>query len=175
MSDDVQMQEVADFLNGMARQARLFAKAEAVVTALQIAEGRIREADSQVEKARKEAGRITGAAQKEVDSANAKLQAVLLEVAAAEAKLPQAEKAAADAIANARVQAEAIVAAAKADAANLSQRGASQAAKYREEEAQAKARAEIALAEAAEAEAKRAAALSALDAVRKQARTLAGV
>lgn len=174
MSDDIPMQEVIDFFNTQARHAKIMAKAESVATALQIADGRLREAEAQVEKSRKEAARIIGAAQKEADSANAKLEALLLEVSAAECRLPIAEKAAADVLTKAKAQAEAIVAAANADAANITQRGASLAAKHREEEAQAKARAELALAQAAEAEAKREKALAALDAVRKQARQLAG-
>lgn len=175
MSDDINMQEVADFLNTQARQGRILAKAEEVAKAVMQADARIKEADNAVVAAKKEAARVMGEAETKVDSAKARLEALGKQIAEAEAKIPQAGEQAARIVAKANEEAAKVTASAEAQAASVMAGAQSQRTAHEQAESQFRARALTAQNECLALEKQRDDIAATIAALKKQAKALAGV
>lgn len=173
MSGD-SLQEAIDFFNVKAKEARILAKAEAVVAALQTAEGRIKEADAIRDRARKDAAKIEASAKSAAEQAQAAVAAAEKEIEVAQAKIAQAGDQAARIVATANQEAASLKAAAETQAASVLASATGKRADYERHEQEAKARMMLAQAACAEAEGKLRDLESKIAKVKSEAKALLG-
>lgn len=173
MSDDINMQEVADFLNTQARHGKILAKAEEVAKAVMQADQRIKEADNFVSSARSAAAKVTNEAESKVALAKAEMDRVRGQIAEAEAKISQAGDSAARIVAKANEEALSIKARAESAAATIMASATTQRAQHEQAESQFRARSAQAQNECLALEKQRNDIAATLAALKKQAKALA--